>query len=86
MKDNIFSNKLIRKDGSTYDDAECSGYDELKLTKKVKFDIMIVIPVINYQFNTLTLIIGLIFFVCIEGRALFLFWSHITCSVRAHDW
>ena len=43
--------KLIRKDRSTYDDAECSGYDELKLTKKVKFDIMIVIPIINYQFN-----------------------------------
>ena len=43
--------KLIRKDKSTYDDAECSGYDELKLTKKVKFDIMIVIPIINYQFN-----------------------------------
>ena len=43
--------KLIRKDRSTYDDAECSGYDELKLTKKVKFDIMIVIPIIYYQFN-----------------------------------
>ena len=43
--------KLVRKDGSTYDDAECSGYDELKLTKKVKFDIMIVIPIINYQFS-----------------------------------
>ena len=43
--------KLTRKDGSTYDDAECSGYDELKLTKKIKFDIMIVIPIINYQFN-----------------------------------
>ena len=43
--------KLIRKDGSTYDDAECSEYDELILTKKVKFDIMIVIPIINYQFN-----------------------------------
>jgi len=43
--------KLTRKDGSIYDDAECSGYDELKLTKKIKFDIMIVIPIINYQFN-----------------------------------
>jgi len=43
--------KLTRKDDSTYDDGECSGYDELKLTKKIKFDIMIVIPIINYQFN-----------------------------------
>tara|TARA_Y100000590_G_scaffold209878_1_gene237813 strand:- start:3857 stop:5167 length:1311 start_codon:yes stop_codon:yes gene_type:complete len=42
---------LTRKDGSTWDGGECSGYDELKLTKKIVFDIMIVIPIINYQFN-----------------------------------
>ena len=42
---------LTRKDGSTYDDAECSGYEELRLVKKVRFDIMIVIPIINYVFN-----------------------------------
>ncbi len=44
--------KMIRKDGSIYDDGECSGYDELKLVNKsIKFDIMIVIPIINYVFN-----------------------------------
>jgi hypothetical protein len=43
---------MIRKDGSTYDDAECSGYHELKMANQnVKFDIMIVIPIINYVFN-----------------------------------
>lgn len=43
---------MIRKDGSTYDDGECSGYHELKLVNKsIKFDIMIVIPIINYVFN-----------------------------------
>ena len=44
--------KMIRKDKSTFDDGECSGYDELKLVNKsVKFDIMIVIPIINYIFS-----------------------------------
>ena len=42
---------LIRKDGSTWDGGECSSYDELRLKKKIKFDIMICIPIINYQFN-----------------------------------
>ena len=43
---------MIRKDGSTWDDGECSGYHELKLVNQsVKFDIMIVIPIINYVFN-----------------------------------
>ena len=43
---------LTRKDGSTYDDGECSGYEELKMvTKKINFDIMIVIPIINYVFD-----------------------------------
>ena len=43
---------MVRKDGSTWDDGECSGYHELKLVNKsVKFDIMIVIPIINYVFN-----------------------------------
>jgi len=43
---------LTRRDGSTWEDGECSGYEELKLgNKKVKFDIMIVIPIINYVFN-----------------------------------
>jgi hypothetical protein len=44
--------KLSRRDGSTWEDGECSGYEELKLSNtKVKFDIMIVIPIINYVFN-----------------------------------
>ena len=43
--------RLVRKDGSDFDNAECSGYEELKLTQKKHFDIMIVIPVINYVFN-----------------------------------
>lgn len=44
--------KMVRKDGSTWDDGECSGYHELKLVNKsVNFDIMIVIPIINYVFN-----------------------------------
>tara|TARA_Y100001958_G_C21248619_1_gene581650 strand:+ start:6779 stop:8089 length:1311 start_codon:yes stop_codon:yes gene_type:complete len=43
---------MVRKDGSTWDDGECSGYHELKMVNKsVKFDIMIVIPIINYVFN-----------------------------------
>ena len=45
-------NHMVRKDGSTWDDGECSGYHELKLVNKsVKFDIMIVIHIINYVFN-----------------------------------
>lgn len=44
--------KMVRKDGSTWDEGECSEYHELKLVNKsVKFDIMIVIPIINYVFN-----------------------------------
>ena len=43
---------MVRKDGSTWDDGECSGYHELKMVNKlVKFDIMIVIPIINYVFK-----------------------------------
>jgi hypothetical protein len=44
--------RMVRKDGSSYDYGECSGYHELKMVNKsVKFDIMIVIPIINYVFN-----------------------------------
>ena len=49
IKDQIY--RLIRKDGSTFDNAECSGYETLLLKKKIKFDIMVVIPIINYVFN-----------------------------------
>lgn len=43
--------QLTRKDGNTYDNAECSSYDTLKISGKIKFDIMVVIPIINYVFN-----------------------------------
>ena len=43
--------RLVRKDGSDFDNAECSGYETLLLKKKIKFDIMIVIPIINYVFK-----------------------------------
>ncbi len=49
IKDTIY--QLVRKDGSDYDGGECSGYETLKLKKKINFDIMIVIPIINYVFN-----------------------------------
>ena len=43
---------LTRKDGNTFDGGECSGYEELRLVnKQQRFDIMIVIPIINYVFN-----------------------------------
>ena len=43
--------KLVRIDGLTYDDGECSSFDKLKLKGKHKFDIMIILPIINYVFN-----------------------------------
>ena len=43
--------KLERIDGSTYDDAECSGFDKLKFKQVPRFDIMFVVPIINYSFN-----------------------------------
>jgi hypothetical protein len=49
IKDNLV--KLTRIDGSIYDDGECSSFDKLKLVGKHKFDIMIVLPIINYVFN-----------------------------------
>lgn len=49
IKDNLV--KLVRIDGSTYDDGECSSFDKLKLVGKHKFDLMIVLPIINYVFN-----------------------------------
>mgnify|MGYP001262831895 CR=1 FL=1 len=43
---------LVRKDKSGWDDGECSGYEQLELrNKSLRFDIMIVIPIINYVFN-----------------------------------
>lgn len=49
IKDKLL--RLIRKDGNSYDNGECSSYDKLKIQSKIKFDIMIVIPIINYVFN-----------------------------------
>tara|TARA_Y100000817_G_C16849978_1_gene541652 strand:- start:613 stop:1998 length:1386 start_codon:yes stop_codon:yes gene_type:complete len=49
IKDNLV--KLVRIDGSDYDDGECSSFDKLKLQGKHKFDIMIILPIINYVFN-----------------------------------
>ena len=43
--------KLERIDGSSFDDGECSSFDKLKLKGSHKFDIMIVLPIINYVFN-----------------------------------
>jgi len=43
---------MVRKDASKFDEGECSGYHELKIVNRsVKFDIMIVIPIINYVFD-----------------------------------
>jgi len=49
IKDKLI--ELTRKDGNIYDNGECSSYDKLIIQKKVNFDIMIVIPIINYVFN-----------------------------------
>lgn len=49
ITDNLI--KLERIDGSTYDDAECSGFDKLKFKQVPRFDIMFVVPIINYSFN-----------------------------------
>ena len=43
--------KLERKDGRDYDDGECSSFDKLILKRAPKFDIMFIVPIINYQFN-----------------------------------
>lgn len=43
--------QLVRKDRSNLDDGECSAYEDLKLVENITFDIIIVIPIINYVFN-----------------------------------
>ena len=47
IKGNIY--KLYNKKNN--DDSECIEYDELVLKKKIKFDIMVIIPIINKTFD-----------------------------------
>ena len=49
IKDNLI--KLERIDKSTYDGGECSAFDKLKIKGNHKFDIMIILPIVNYVFN-----------------------------------
>ena len=49
ITDNLL--ELKRKDNNNYDDGECSSFDKLRLNNAPKFDIMFIVPIINYQFN-----------------------------------
>ena len=49
INDNLI--ELKRKDNIDYDDSECSSFDKLKINSSIRFDIMFIVPIINYRFN-----------------------------------
>lgn len=49
ITDNLI--ELKRKDNRDYDDGECSSFDKLNISTTFTFDIMFIVPIINYSFD-----------------------------------